>query len=469
MNDQDLNKSKSKSIEKNALYERFNNDNILIRSVIVGLLDLLNNKVDYSQIWGDNIEETVVVPWWYNFGTSDEKFMQDNYTFFGKKCFNDKIINGTFNSIPRGFISYSGSSIESSAITNRFIQGKYMKRVGGGKLISYTSFLYSIPLTVNFDCTVECDNVITALKIEQAIREIFYKNKTFFVLYKGLRIGCTAGIPESFNSEKSTGYSFDSAQQRPKLTFNITVETYQPVFDKTTEIESSKTIKYFSTDIFVKSSDRTKSIEITNKSDLSYDKETNPIVFPSGTPIIIEWKQRSGNSEMLNVFVSAIDECGCETVLLEPRDSTREYFIWNIPDKYSGFSEIKVTIDKNTDIIKEPIIKVIPKLTTKEITEDSFVIVENGILYNKDVEHPDQIPIKLTYTDDSGKPHIITNYALKMDNGRIDIEDPVIVQEEYAKYAGTLTPKRISLRVFYLNEKNGETVVEDKVDNVLIL
>ena len=60
-------------------------------------------------------------------------------------------------------------------------------------------------------------------------------------------------------------------------------------------------------------------------------------------------------------------------------------------------------------------------------------------------------------------------YALKMDNGRIDIEDPVIVQEEYAKYAGTLKPKRISLRVFYLNEKNGETVVEDKVDNVLIL
>ena len=169
--------------EQKGLYERFNNDNILIRSVIVGLLDLLNNHIDYSQIWDDNIEQTVTVPWWYNFGTSDEKYMQDNYTFFGKKCFNEKMINGTFNSIPRGYISYNGSNIEASSITNRFIMGKYMKQVGG-KLISYTSFLYSIPLTVNFDCTVDCDNILSALKIEQAIRETFYKNKTFFVLYK---------------------------------------------------------------------------------------------------------------------------------------------------------------------------------------------------------------------------------------------------------------------------------------------
>lgn len=455
--------------EQKGLYERFNNDNILIRSVIVGLLDLLNNHIDYSQIWDDNIEQTVTVPWWYNFGTSDEKYMQDNYTFFGKKCFNEKMINGTFSSIPRGYISYNGSNIEASSITNRFIMGKYMKQVGG-KLISYTSFLYSIPLTVNFDCTVDCDNILSALKIEQAIRETFYKNKTFFVLYKGLRIGCTAGIPESFNSEKTTEYSFDNASKNPKLTFNITVETYQPVFDKTTETEASKVIKYFSKDIFVSSTERKKSIEITNKSDLSYNEDTNPVIFPSGSPMLIEWIQRSPNSEMLDVFVSAIDECGCETVLSEPYDYSREHFIWNIPEKYSNFSEIKMTIGKNVDVVKEPIIKIIPDLKTKEIKESSFVIIENGILYNKDVKNSETVPIKLSYTDDIGKPHVITNYFLRIDNGKIDINDPILVKgETYAKYEGKLSPKRISLRVFYLNEKNDNDIVEDKVDNVLIL
>ena len=42
-------------------------------------------------------------------------------------------------------------------------------------------------------------------------------------------------------------------------------------------------------------------------------------------------------------------------------------------------------------------------------------------------------------------------------------------EENYAKYEGTIKPKRISLKVFYLNEKNGNEKVEDQVDNVLIL
>ena len=48
--------------------------------------------------------------------------------FFGKSCFGDSKINGTFNSIPRGVIKYTGSQIESGSITNRFIQGTYLKK-----------------------------------------------------------------------------------------------------------------------------------------------------------------------------------------------------------------------------------------------------------------------------------------------------------------------------------------------------
>ena len=40
------------------LYGNYNTDGILMRSVIAGLLDLLNNKINYSQTWGDNIIES---------------------------------------------------------------------------------------------------------------------------------------------------------------------------------------------------------------------------------------------------------------------------------------------------------------------------------------------------------------------------------------------------------------------------
>ena len=67
----------------NQLYERYNTDDVFNRVVIIGLLDLLNHKLKYNQIWDDNVVEEVVVPFMYDFGSSDERFAQDNYAFFG--------------------------------------------------------------------------------------------------------------------------------------------------------------------------------------------------------------------------------------------------------------------------------------------------------------------------------------------------------------------------------------------------
>ena len=85
----------------NQLYERYNTDDVFNRVVIIGLLDLLNNKLKYDQIWDDNVVEEVVVPFMYDFGSSDERFAQDNYAFFGTTCFNEKKITGKFDMLPR--------------------------------------------------------------------------------------------------------------------------------------------------------------------------------------------------------------------------------------------------------------------------------------------------------------------------------------------------------------------------------
>ena len=108
----------------NQLYERYNTDDVFNRVVIIGLLDLLNHKLKYDQVWDDNVVEEVVVPFMYDFGSSDERFAQDNYTFFGTTCFNEKKITGKFDMLPRGAIKYTGSAIDYGNITNRFIKEK---------------------------------------------------------------------------------------------------------------------------------------------------------------------------------------------------------------------------------------------------------------------------------------------------------------------------------------------------------
>lgn len=437
------------------LYEKFNMDDILIRSVIAGLLDLLNNKIDYTQAWGDNIEETVRVPWMYNMGSSDERFVQDNYMFFGQNCFWGEKITGTFSSIPRGIITYSGSQIESNAICNRFVQGTYLKNING-KLATYTSFLYSMPITANFDCTVICDNVITALKIEQAIRATFFKNKTFFVQFRGMRIGCTAGFPEQITNDvvKTTEYSFDSQQKRPQLTFNIAVETYQPVFDKTTEMLASNKILSIGSDITVKAQ--------TDKKWIKF-KDTESLVYPSGTPCLLEWTYSSDDTEMYNVRLSYTNECGEEHDIEKCMDN-QMFYVWNIPEKMSKFVQPTITVDDEERVIHMPSIKILPNKDTKLIDEKSFVVVSRG--YIVPYSDMDKIGITIEYKDIKGKLKSVSGkYFLNLENGRVSIENPVTIVGEPEKYIGKMDFCRISLKIEYTKDSE----IFDEIHNLLIM
>ena len=65
------------------LYQKYNFDNVFNRSVISGLLYLLNHKLTYEQVWDDKTVERVTIPFAYNFAhAKDQRFAQDNYTFF---------------------------------------------------------------------------------------------------------------------------------------------------------------------------------------------------------------------------------------------------------------------------------------------------------------------------------------------------------------------------------------------------
>ena len=55
--------------QDNELFARYNYDDVFNRTVIVGLLYLLNHEVYYEQIWDTNVVENVCVPFMYDFGS----------------------------------------------------------------------------------------------------------------------------------------------------------------------------------------------------------------------------------------------------------------------------------------------------------------------------------------------------------------------------------------------------------------
>lgn len=355
-----------------ALHQHYNNEDILVRAVIAGLLNILNNKIKYTQTWSNEDIEDIIVPFYYNM-SGDERFMQDFYTHFSH-CLPPKPVDGNFDMIPRGVITYTGSTVDNSRITSRFVQGNYLKEVNG-QLQTYRSFLYSIPLTVNFDCEIWADTQITSLKIEQVIRELFYKTVTFYVYYKGMRLGCTAGFPEDITLQKNINYSFES-DNKIKLNFSLQVEAYQPVFDPTTEVNAND----FMTGIGFRLIDKAQ-----NKHDGILDMTTGTAAYsgttiPKGYPLLLEWIYKDENAIINKVDIAWSNTGETERNIIQRGIPNNEWYVWNIPETFTNYKHPAIiwSEDSSISIYRDPIIRILPDINTNEITESSFYIVDSG-------------------------------------------------------------------------------------------
>ena len=371
-----------------SLYNSYNNEDILVRGVIAGMLNVLNNNIKYNQIWSNEDKEEISVPWFYN-QSGDERFMQDFYTHYFD-CDFPKPVDGNFDRIPRGEITYAGSTIDSNRITNRFVQGRYLKEIDG-QLQSYISHLYSIPLTVNFDCELWIDNLVSALKIEQAIRQTFYKTVTFYSYYKGLRLGCTSGFSESDILEKNINYSFEE-ENKIKLTFNIEVEAYEPVFDPTTEMKAGDYMKGIGYRMYDNHEKNDGKITITSPS--------ASITVPKGHPLWITWTYTKEAGIINKIDTYWLNTGSNEWNIIERGVPNNEFFIWNIPDDFTDFKTPNIIWEEtsNVKISREPIVSIVP-VDTSTIDASSFSIVDGGYFMTPGIDA--SISIILEMKDDN--------------------------------------------------------------------
>ena len=450
--------SKPDKIDDTELYNRYNTDDVFNRVVIVGLLNLMNNKICYDQIFENTVIENVHVPCMYDFGSSDERFAQDNYTFFGASCFGEKKIDGKFDMLPRCAIRYTGSQIDSGNITNKGVRGYYMKNENG-KLSSYTALLYSIPLTFNFECEMWVDNLDTAFKIEQSIRETFYKNRTYNVLFRGMKVGCCVGFPEQQTLAKTVNYAFDTERQI-KLNFNLVVETYQPVF--TEPMPSGTVINYIGVDLtynaMAKDTDKRLYIKL--------DEIEKGTIIPTGLPLMITWKCKSNVSEILTLSLSYIDETtGKEHQIATPLYN-EGYYIWNVPQRISGYAQPDITYipDEAQHIEEKPIVRIVPD-DNGNITEKSFNVVNPGRI----VSRGGSIKAVLEYVNNSnGNVEISADtYSFNIKDKGVDPDNPVSIAEGKPpmKFKNSFKKLPITLKLTYPLDRS----FYDKIEGLYIL
>jgi len=439
-----------------SLYNKYNNENIIVRAAIAGMLDILNNNLKYNQVWDNDNEEEINVPWYYN-KSGDERFMQDFYTHYAE-CNFPRPIDGNYDKIPRGVITYSGSRIDSNRLTNRFIQGKYVKEVNG-KLQSYISFLYSIPLTINFDCEVWIDTQLSALKIEQVIRETFFKTTTFYVYYKGMRLGCTAGFPDESNIDKLIKYSFEE-DNRIKLTFKIETETYQPVFDPTTEMDANNYMSGIGYKLYVDNDKNNGVIKIKSPK--------SNIIMPKNNPLLVEWTTTK-EVAVVNSLDSYWAPVGTNNLFkIETGISNHGYWFWNIPKTFSTYVHPVLIWDDSSDIkiYREPNISIIPNLLTNIIDVSSFIIINGG--YFMTPTSDTSIGVQLEMRNDEGKVSYTNDndIFINIENYKIKSSDPVWVNPNSSIiFPGTLNPKTIDL---YLKNTVDHKVF-DVINNITIV
>jgi hypothetical protein len=211
-----------------AFSHKYNTDNVIIRAAIIGLVNELNNKINYENVWGDDQRQAVKVPFFYAM-SGDERFLQDYFSNWSD-CAPD-FIEGNTDPIPRGTVFLTGVSILGSNLTSRYVRGFHNKEIDG-ELKRYNSYINSIPLQLNFSAEILADTSIDSFKIVQSAISTLYRTLVFNVTYEGLRIPTQAGFPEAYAIDKQFEFTYGN-EDRIKVTFDVEVQTYLPLFDQT--------------------------------------------------------------------------------------------------------------------------------------------------------------------------------------------------------------------------------------------
>ena len=213
-----------------AFNHKYNTDKSIIRANIVGLVNELNQRIQFENVWEDDKVQVVRVPFFYAM-SGDERFLQTYFSDWSD-CAPD-FIEGNTDPIPRGTLSLTGYSVLASNLTSRYVRGYYTKVVDG-QLKRFNSYINSIPVQLNFSAEILVDTSIDSFAITESITAFLYRTQTYSVNYKGFRVPTQVGFPDTYTIGKQFEFTYGNTE-RLKISFDLEVQSYLPVVDEANE------------------------------------------------------------------------------------------------------------------------------------------------------------------------------------------------------------------------------------------
>lgn len=206
--------------------QKYNKDDVFIRSMIVCLLAEMNKKMYIYNRLDDGSVQKVDIPCLYSI-TGGERFLKDEFYYDALeqgKAFGD------YEKVPRCMVNLTSFNVNSAEQTNKYNRTKIVRESKGVLRTLYMNVEW-IPVTLAFDCRVICANNIELLKVTEMIVSKIYKNPNYFKVDFGMfNVDACLSVPTDYNHELPQEFGL-SEKKEFSTSFSVEMKSFIPAFE----------------------------------------------------------------------------------------------------------------------------------------------------------------------------------------------------------------------------------------------
>ena len=206
--------------------QKYNKDDVFIRSMIVCLLAEMNKKMYIYNRLDDGSVQKVNIPCLYSIA-GQERFLKDEFYY---DALEEGKAFGDYEKVPRCMVNLTGFSVNTAEQTNKYNRTKIVRESQGILRTLYLNVEW-VPVTLSFDCKIICANNIELFKCTEMIISKIYKNPNYFKVDFGMfNVDACLSVPEDYNHELPQEFGLNEKKEFSS-SFSVTMKSFIPAFE----------------------------------------------------------------------------------------------------------------------------------------------------------------------------------------------------------------------------------------------